>query len=172
MAKFRKYKNTWNTIRSIWENMLFLWSCKANANHLYKFSGTYFFHLWKENHQTMKAKLSDIIMEINNYWMLACVLVTQSCLTLCDPLNCSPKAPLVMGFSRQEYWSGSPFPSPGDLPNSGIKSRCPTLQADSLPCDIPGKPLLGASMSHVLARMLYELSHLISTKQHVVDNYC
>ena len=53
--------------------------------------------------------------------MLACVLVTQSCLTLCDPLNCSPKAPLVMGFSKQEYWSGSPFPSPGDLPNPGIE---------------------------------------------------
>ena len=119
MAKFRKYKNTWNTMRSIWENRLFLWSCKANAHHLYKFSGTYFFHLWKENHQTMKAKLSDIIMEINNYWMLACVLVAQSCLTLCDPLNCSPKAPLVMGFSRQEYWSGRHSLLQGIFPTLG-----------------------------------------------------
>ena len=42
------------------------------------------------------------------------------------------KAPLSMEFSRQEYWSGFPFPLPGDLPNSGIKPRSPTLQANSL----------------------------------------
>ena len=41
-----------------------------------------------------------------------------------------------MGFSRQEYWSGLPFPSPGDLPNPGIKSWSPTLQADSLPSEL------------------------------------
>ena len=46
-----------------------------------------------------------------------------------------------MGFSRQEYWSGLPFPSPGDLPNSGIEPGSPTLQADSLPSELPGKPL-------------------------------
>ena len=45
-----------------------------------------------------------------------------------------------MGFSRPEYWSGWPFPSPGDLPNPGIKPRCPTLQADSLPAEPQGKP--------------------------------
>ena len=44
------------------------------------------------------------------------------------------------GFSRQEYWSGLPCPPPGDLPNSGIKPRSPTLQADSLPSEPPGKP--------------------------------
>ena len=43
------------------------------------------------------------------------------------------QAPLSMGFSRQEYWSGLPFPSPGDLPNPGIEPKSPTLQADSLP---------------------------------------
>ena len=43
------------------------------------------------------------------------------------------QAPLSMEFSRQEYWSGLPFPSPGDLPNPGIKPRSPTLWADSLP---------------------------------------
>ena len=47
--------------------------------------------------------------------------VTQSCPPLCDPVDCSPPAPLSMGFSRQEYWSGLPFPSPGDLPNPGIE---------------------------------------------------
>ena len=42
------------------------------------------------------------------------------------------QAPLSMGFSRQEYWSGLPLPSPGDLPDSGLKPESPVLQADSL----------------------------------------
>ena len=46
-----------------------------------------------------------------------------------------------MDFSRPEYWSGEPFPSPGDLPNPGIEPRSPALQADSLPSEPPGKPL-------------------------------
>ena len=45
-----------------------------------------------------------------------------------------------MKFSRPEYWSGQPFPSPGDLPNPGIEPRSPTLQADSLPVEPQGKP--------------------------------
>ena len=44
-----------------------------------------------------------------------------------------------MGFSRQEYWSGLPFPSPGDLPNLGIEPGSPALQANSLPIELPGK---------------------------------
>ena len=47
-----------------------------------------------------------------------------------------------MEFSRPEYWSGEPFPSPADLANPGIKPRAPTLQADSLPAEAPGKSLL------------------------------
>ena len=50
------------------------------------------------------------------------------------------KAPLSMGFSRQEYWSGSPCPGPGDLPDPRSKPRSPTLQADSLFSEPPGKP--------------------------------
>ena len=49
-------------------------------------------------------------------------------------------APPSMEFSRQEYWSGLPFPSPGDIPDLGIKPRSPALQADSLPFEPPGKP--------------------------------
>ena len=45
-----------------------------------------------------------------------------------------------MGFSRQEYWSGLPFPSPGDLPDQGIEPGSPALQADSLPTELQGKP--------------------------------
>ena len=58
--------------------------------------------------------------------------VTQSCPTLCDSMDCSHQAPPSMGFSRQKYWSGLPFPSPGDLPDPGIEPRSPALQADTL----------------------------------------
>ena len=54
--------------------------------------------------------------------MCVCVLVAQSCLTLCDPRDyIARRAPLSMGSFGQEYWSGLPFPPPGDLPNSGIE---------------------------------------------------
>ena len=52
------------------------------------------------------------------------------------------QAPLSMGFSRQEYWSGLPFPSPEDLPDPGIEPRSSALQADSLPSEPPGKSVL------------------------------
>ena len=51
------------------------------------------------------------------------------------------QAPPSMGFSRQEYWSGLPFPSPGNLPDPGIEPRSPTLQADALLSEPPGKSL-------------------------------
>ena len=55
------------------------------------------------------------------------------------PWTVACQAPLSMGFSRQEYWSGLPFPSPGDLSDSGIEPRSPSLQADALPSEPPGK---------------------------------
>ena len=59
--------------------------------------------------------------------------VAQSCLTLCKPMDSSlHQAPPSMGFSRQEYWSGLPFPSPENLPKPGIKPRSLTLQTDAL----------------------------------------
>ena len=64
----------------------------------------------------------------------------NSCPTLCNPMDSSlHQAPPSMGFSRQEYWSGLPFPSPGNLPNPGIKPRSLTLQTDALPSEPPGK---------------------------------
>ena len=60
-----------------------------------------------------------------------CVCVSHSVMSdSCDPMDC--QAPLSMEFSMQEYWSGLPFPSPGDLPNTGIEPVSPALQADSL----------------------------------------
>ena len=51
------------------------------------------------------------------------------------------QAPLSMGFSRQGYWSGLPFPSPGDLPDPGVEPGYPVLQADALQSELLGKPL-------------------------------
>ena len=59
-------------------------------------------------------------------------LVAKSCPTLVTPWAVAHQAPLSTGFSRQEYWSGLPFPSPRDLPDLGIKTGSPALQADSL----------------------------------------
>ena len=80
-------------------------------------------------------------------------LASQSCLNLCSPMNCSPPGSSFMGFSRQEYWSGLSCPPPGHLPNPGIQPGSPTLQADSLPSEPPGKlasfsthPQMGASL--------------------------
>ena len=69
-----------------------------------------------------KAKSLSRVRLFVNPWTLAC------------------QAPPSMGFSRQEYWSGLAFPCPGDLLDPGIKPRSPTLQADSLPSEPPGKP--------------------------------
>ena len=56
------------------------------------------------------------------------------------PWTAAYQASQSIGFSRQEYWSGLPFPSPGDLPNLGIEPRSPALQADALLSELPGKP--------------------------------
>ena len=55
------------------------------------------------------------------------------------PSTVAHQAPLSMGFSRQEYWSGLSFPFPGDLPDPGIKPRSPALQADTLTSEPPGR---------------------------------
>ena len=55
------------------------------------------------------------------------------------PMDCNLLAPWSMRFSRQEYWSGLPFPFPGDLPSPGIESGSPTVQADALPSEPPGE---------------------------------
>ena len=67
-------------------------------------------------------------------------LVAKSSPTLVTPWTVACQAPLSMGFSRQEYWSGLPFPSPGELPNQRIEPGSPALQADALTSEQPGKP--------------------------------
>ena len=78
-------------------------------------------------------------------------LAAQSCLTICNPMDCSSlPGSMSMDFSRQEYWSGFPFPSPGYLPDPGIKPRSPALQANSLLSEAPGKPQVAMSKASKL----------------------
>ena len=77
--------------------------------------------------------------------------VVQLCLTLCHPRTVAHQAPPSMEFSRQQYWNGLPFRSPGDLPDPGMQPRFPALQADSLPSEQPGKPK-GLWQSHPKGR--------------------
>ena len=109
------------------------------------------FHLletWLMNHSLCPSVSDNAVRDFNVYVALvskgqgysrscparnhAVCPVPQSCPALCGPMGFSLQAPLSMGFSRQEYWSGLPCPRPGDLPNSGTKPRSPALQADSL----------------------------------------
>ena len=73
------------------------------------------------------------------------MLISRESEVVFDPLRphgtVAYQAPQSMEFSMQEYWSGWPFPSPGDLPNPGIEPRSPALQADTLPSEPPGKPI-------------------------------
>ena len=64
----------------------------------------------------------------------------QSCLTLCDPLDCSPPGSSVQGFPRKEDWSGLPFPSPGDLPGPGMEPTFPALACRVFTTVPQGKP--------------------------------
>ena len=68
-----------------------------------------------------------------------CMLVAQSCLTLCDPMDCNLPGSFVHGISQARILEWVAFPSPGDLPNLGIEPRSPSLQANSLPSEPPGK---------------------------------
>ena len=66
--------------------------------------------------------------------------VAQSCPTFCDLVDCSLPGSFLHGFSRQEYWSGLPFPSPGYLPDLGVEPGSPALQAYALTAGPPRKP--------------------------------
>ena len=88
------------------------------------------------------ALLLLIVRPLVHGGSLVLISHVKSCPTLVTPWTIAYQAPLSMGFSREEYWNGLPFPSPGDLPNWGIEPRSPALPADSLPTEPPGKPLL------------------------------
>ena len=72
---------------------------------------------------------------------LSCCLVAKSCSSLCNPMDyIACQSPLSMGFPSQEYWSGWPFPSPGDLPDSGMEPVSPIMAGGFFTIEPPGKP--------------------------------
>ena len=72
---------------------------------------------------------------------LGACMCGQSCLTLCDPMDCSPPDSSVHGISRQKHWSSLPFPTTGDLPDPGIEPASPALAGRFFPTMPPGTPL-------------------------------
>ena len=92
--------------------------------------------------------MERIMMQCEDCCGHGCGLVDKSCMTPATPWIVAHQAPLSMGFPRQEYWSGLPFPSPGDFPDPGIKHTSPafrwspTLQAASLPLSHQGSQRL------------------------------
>ena len=95
--------------------------------------------MWKTYLHSPEKMLGTLYMQIGMlYWCVSCSAVSNSVQP--HELHAAHQGPMSMGLSRQEYWSGLSFPSPGDLPNSGIEPRSPKLQAHSLPSESPGKP--------------------------------
>ena len=90
----------------------------------------------------------DMIMNVGLYQS------TYTITLFVMPRTVAHQAPLSLEFSRQEYWSELPFPSPEDLPNPGIEPRSPALQADSLPSEPSGKP-------HTITRYYIYIYHVI-----------
>ena len=84
--------------------------------------------------------LEWVAISFSNAWKWKVKVKSLSCVrVLATPWTAAHQAPPSMGFSRQEYWSRLPFPSPGDLPEPGIKPGSPALQADALPSEPPGR---------------------------------
>ena len=88
--------------------------------------------LFASGGQSSEASASVLIMNKDN---------AKLCPALAIPWTVACQAPICMGFSRQEYWSGLPFPSPGELPDPEIEPRSPAFQADTLPTELHRKPL-------------------------------
>ena len=87
-------------------------------------------------------RLSQINIYKNYSYVVLVGLVTKSCSILATPWTIASQAPLSMGFSRQEYWSGLPFPSPGDLSYPRIEPRSLTLQAEFLLTELQRESLI------------------------------
>ena len=103
-------------------------------------------------------------------FLLRCVLgdglIAKLCPTLATPWPVACQAPLSMGFSRQESWSGLPFPSPEDLPNPGIEPGSPTLQADSLLMKLQGKPEAWEEPKKIRGSYHHKMRHNPPHSQH------
>ena len=101
-----------------------------------------YLHLWRWKSAKPDFYYKGMAMAWIRPGSLMCVCFSHSVVSdsLQTPWTLAYQAPLFMEFSRQEYWSGLPFPSPRDYPDSGITPRSPALMADSLPSKPVGKP--------------------------------
>ena len=117
-----------------------LWLC---FDYCFVVSCLFFF-----SHQIEIVCVGICVIKILQLYLCQSAVIAQNrgCAQLLSPVQLfvipwtvARQAPLSMGFPRQRYWSGLPFPSSGDLPDPGIESRSPALQADSLPAEPPGK---------------------------------
>ena len=130
-------------------------SCKSNPMGKNVLFNKWCCSSWTSIGRINKApnKISYLLQKLTqsvHAYSLSCVQLFMT------PWTVAHQVPLSMGFSRQEYWSGLPCPLPGDLPNPGIKPRSPTLQADSLPPEPPGKQLKVCHDLNVKLQNLYE----------------
>ena len=90
------------------------------------------YHTWTSGHNSIKAGMTFVLTKVK-------VKLLSRVRFFATPWTVAYQAPPSMGFSRQECWSGLPFPSPGDLPDPGIETGSPALRADALPSEPPGK---------------------------------
>ena len=110
---------------------------------------------WKEE---KKIVMHNKVKLLSHVWLFA------------TPWAVGHQAPASMRFSRQEYWSGLPFPSPADLPDPGIEPRSPALQADALTSEPPGKPWF-----YPIKRTKYNVFRIFSMKfnqQTLLSYFC
>ena len=129
---WRKYPTSYFTLKQI-----------PNKQNILKwvFGFFFFFFLQKSLINELKEK-REKFKKIGSEWGSLKVKVKplSRIQFFATPRTVTYEALPSMGFSRQKYWNGLPFPSPGDLPNSGIEPTSHSLQADALPSELPRKP--------------------------------
>ena len=97
------------------------------------------------------------------------VLITQCVWLFAIPWTVAHQAPLSMGFSRQEYWNGMPFPFPGAFPDPGIKLQSPCLQTDSLWSEPPANKNIYLSPNLVVITLIVKRSNVLIKRQRILD---
>ena len=96
--------------------------------------------------RTQVSLIAGGFFHLSHQGNLAAAKSPQLCPTLCDPIDGSPPGPPSLGFSRQEHWSGLPFPSP--MRESEVAQSCPTL-SDPMDCSLPGSSVLGIFQARI-----------------------
>ena len=141
------YENTWNnfTFSLSFCGSSIVWGLQKISSriwwkwHSYKIAGFNLSWISFNNLFFIELLLNYAIVELRIAELCCTVLLLSRVWLFATPWTVARQAPLSMGFSRQEDWSGFPCPPPGDLPNPGMELRSPTLQEDSLPTELPGK---------------------------------